>query len=172
MEKKSKYNRGTKAHYKELAKKSQDARIRRHIKAEVVLDRDVVTTIPCRGKESDCGYDIAAAISVSIKPGQIGKIETGVRVRCPKGYAFLIWPRSSWLQRGASLRQNLIDATYTGPLSVWMKNESDAVIKIDVGNKVAQLLFIPQIHVEFHEVKEFTEEEGDRKGAGYGSTGK
>lgn len=174
---KSPFNRGGKKHYAELAKKSVDSRIKRHIECAVVLDGDA--KIPVRVRNTDAGYDIVALSGATIYPGQLVKFETGLHVRCPEGYFYRTEDRSSLLRRGLVIRQGVLDATYTGPISVWMLNQnpdrhptSHGEI-IEKGDRIAQLMFYPQIHVKFIAKSQFTPEEMAGRGdSGYGSTGK
>lgn len=166
------YRRGNKAHYAELGRKSVDARIKRHIACEVIRDDARVTQFPTRKRESDAGYDVTSPIAFRLDPGQSMVVKLGLQVRCPKGYFYKLMGRSSLTRIGLVVDDNTIDATYTGELEVCLRNFSDVFAKIEVGDRIAQLIFLPQIHVSFKPVTTFTIEKGDRAAAGFGSSGK
>lgn len=168
---KSSQNRGNKSHYQNLARLSLESRIKRHIECSVVLDGDA--KVPVRVRETDAGYDIVANEGIHLVPGELHKFETGLRVRCPEGYFYRTEDRSSLLRRGLVVRQGVLDATYTGPISIWMLNQSRETQVIEKGDRIAQLMFYPQIHVKFNLQTEFTAEQTSQRGNnGYGSTGK
>lgn len=162
-----KYRRGNSAHYANLARKSVDSRIKRHIVAEI-LEGSVV---PTRTRETDAGYDIISRIKTVIRPGTTETIMLGLRVKCPPGYFYEIRGRSSLNAKGINVVSNVIDATYTGELRVRLHNGSQDLFTVNPGDRIAQLIFLPQIHVQFKSVKAFKTAEGERGDAGFGSTG-
>lgn len=166
------YRRGDAAHYAGLAKKSVDSRIKRHLDVEVMRDSTRVTTFPMRKRETDAGYDITTPELLVIQQGQTRVVKTGLRVNCPKGYFYEIRGRSSLNRAGLEITGNVIDATYTGEIEVVLKNRGDQLFRAEVGERIAQLIFLPQIHVTFKQVKEFTVVPGARGDAGWGSSGK
>lgn len=169
--KRSAYRRGDKKHYASLARKSVDSRIRRHIEAEVYLDPKRVTKIPVRKRESDAGYDVHSPHEVVIEAGQSVSVPTGVHVKCPPGYFFELRGRSS-NNATFTVTDDIIDATYTGEVRARLTNISGSPIRIDVGQRIAQLVFLPQIHVKFKQVEALAVSDEDRGPAGFGSTGK
>ena len=58
-----------------------------------------------------------------------------------------------------------------GPLMMPLWNHSDKPFKICVGDRVAQMLFVPVLHANFEVTEEF-EETSERGEEGFGSTGK
>lgn len=163
----SNYSRGGKKHYAKLAKLSVESRIKRHIEVEVMRDESRVTTFPARKRKTDAGYDVTTPVQIRLKPGASELIPLGIRVNCPEGYFYEIRCRSS----GIDVRDNIIDATYTGELFVRLYNRTDDMFRAEVGQRIAQLIFFPQIHVQFETVKVFTLPEGARGDAGWGSSG-
>lgn len=162
------YRRGGKKHYADLARKSVDSRIKRHITVEVMRDTARVTTIPTRKRETDAGYDVTTPVPIRMNPGRTELIPLGIRVNCPPGYFYEIRARSS----GIDVRENTIDATYTGELHVRLYNRGDTMYRAEVGDRIAQIVFLPQIHAAFKVVDAFNVPEGARGEAGWGSSGK
>lgn len=166
------FRRGGKKHYAELARKSVDSRIKRHIEVEVIRDKARVTSFPARKRETDAGYDIITPEPIILQPGNMQIIKTGLRVKCPKGYFYEIRGRSSLNMQGVDLMDNVIDATYTGEIVIKVTYHGDGLFRAETGDRIAQLIFLPQIHVNFKPVEQFTVAEGDRGDAGWGSSGK
>ncbi len=168
---KSNYKRGDKAHYAALALKSVDSRIKRHIEVETIRDLTRVTTFPTRKRETDAGYDITTPELIVIQQGQSHILRTGLKVNCPKGYWYEVRGRSSLIRSGVLIAENTIDATYTGEIEVILTNRGDKLFRAEIGHRIAQLIFLPQIHVTFKAVEKFTLPEGARGDAGWGSSG-
>lgn len=167
---KKSYRRGGKKHYADLARASVDSRIKRHISAEVVLDERAIA-LPSRKRDSDAGYDIATPHAIDLPPGKRCHVETGVRICCPRGYFFMPFGRSSLTAKGIEVVSNVIDATYTGEIRLTLINRSDDTVRFRAGDRIAQLLFLPQIHVAFKQVSAFKHDAEARGDAGFGSTG-
>lgn len=168
---KKSYRRGGSRHYAELGRQSAQSRIRRHITCEVMRDTSRVTSFPTRKRESDAGYDITSPERFTLKPGESHNVRTGLRVNCPKGYFYEVRGRSSNNLVAVEAMDNVIDATYTGEIVVVLTNNGNQPKTFAVGDRIAQLIFLPQIHVKFEPVKEFTLEPGARGDAGWGSSG-
>ena len=63
-----------------------------------------------------------------------------------------------------------IDADYTGPLIVLLINHGARAVRIEPGQRIAQLVISPVVQVELSEVDELpTTTRGD---GGFGSTGR
>lgn len=134
--------------------------------------------IPTRGSEYAAGYDLYADMSdfmtngTTLQPHTTVKIGTGIAIEIPEGYFGGIFPRS-----GLSTKKGLrpantpgcIDADYRGEIIVALHNDSDQIQIIEKGERIAQLVVIPFLPVEFEEVKELSDT--DRGSGGFGSTG-
>ena len=168
----SPYRRGGKSLYTKLALLSHEARIRRNIEAEFVLDPERVTKPPVRLRETDAGYDITACEKVVLRPGIRTRIPTGLRVKCPPGYFYEIRDRSSLTDAGLLGEAHIIDATYTGEIFVCVTNRSGSLYTVRPGERIAQLVFLPQIHVHVTQCKSFDPLPGERGDAGNGSSGR
>lgn len=132
-------------------------------------------TIPTRGSEQAAGYDLYADIdeAVVIKPHTNVRIGTGLAVDIPDGYFGAVFARS-----GLAAKQNLrpsncvgvCDSDYRGEYMVALHNDSDEDRIIQPKDRIAQLVVMPYLPVEFVEVEELSETE--RGAGGFGSTGK
>lgn len=131
--------------------------------------------IPTRGSEYSAGMDLYACTStpVIIAPHETVKIGTGLSIELPDGYFGAIAARS-----GLSTKQGLApanklgvcDSDYRGEYIVPLHNHSNEPQMINPMERIAQLIVLPYLPVEFEEVGELTNTE--RGDCGFGSTGK
>jgi dUTP pyrophosphatase len=87
-------------------------------------------------------------------------------------FAGIVIPRSGLGAKKGLVCGNLlglIDSDYQGPLSISLWNRSNEPIKINAGERVAQLVVIRVNQVDLEQVDEFPET--DRGSKGFGSTG-
>lgn len=131
----------------------------------VVLVNGAVST----PRNDDVGFDVHAAVAVTLRPGMFAEVKTGCRVQTPPGVWYQIVPRSSMARRGVIVAPNVIDPGYNGELSVFMLAAGDAV-EIHRGDRIAQLVFFEAVKPTLRVVDEFpSTPRGDR---GFGSTGR
>lgn len=132
-------------------------------------------TIPTRGSEYSAGYDLYANIEkpVSIKPHETGKIGTGWAIEIPDGYFGAIFARSGLATKEGLRPANctgVCDSDYRGEYIVAIHNDSDVVREIIPHERIAQLVVIPYLYVDFKETDELSDT--SRGEGGFGSTGK
>ena len=88
------------------------------------------------------------------------------------GLAALLLPRSGLGHKNGIVLGNLvglIDSDYQGPLMVSCWNRGSAAFTINPGDRIAQMVIVPVVHVDFEVVEEFA---GTVRGAGgFGSSG-
>ena len=130
--------------------------------------------VPFRGSEYSAGYDLYACTgkeSVVIYPHTTVKIGTGLAIQPPHGYFGAIFARSG-LATNLGLRPancvGVLDEDYTGEYIVSLYNDSDEIRFVSDGDRIAQLVFLPYINVEFNEVDNL--EKTERGSGGFGST--
>ena len=131
--------------------------------------------IPTKGSNYAAGMDLYACIDtpVVIAPHETVKIGTGLSIELPDGYFGAIVARS-----GLSTKQGLApanklgvcDSDYRGEYIVPLHNHSNESQTINPMERIAQLIVIPYLSVEFEEVDELTNtERGDK---GFGDSGR
>ena len=127
--------------------------------------------IPEKAHQGDLGYDVFADEDKWIPYGEYRLISTGISVlNNTYKYGFLIKDRSSIAMKGLFTHAGVIDAGYTGEIKVFFHNVSNTSIKIEKGDKIAQLIPTKVINFEVEEVEElFQTKRGDN---GFGSTGR
>jgi dUTP pyrophosphatase len=131
--------------------------------------------IPERGSMYAAGYDLFADLkeSVVIKPHETLFIPTGIAIEIPEGYFGGIFARSGLASKEGLRPANcvgVVDSDYRGEVKVALHNDSDVARYVEVGQKVAQMVIIPFLTVDFEEVGELNNTE--RGVGGFGSTGK
>jgi dUTP pyrophosphatase len=134
------------------------------------LSADAV--VPCRAKPFDAGMDIYAINDIVLVPKEFTEIKTGVAMSAPDGYYFTIEGRSSLFKHGVEPVRGIIDASYTGEITVVLFNVSSMPYPIKKGERVAQLIMHKVYRPDIVVVDDFSIDHRNRGNAGYGSTGK
>ena len=127
--------------------------------------------LPEKAHQGDLGYDVFADEDKWIEPGGYKLISTGISVHnSTYKYGFIIKDRSSIAMKGLFTHAGVIDAGYTGEIKVLFHNNSSTSIKIEQGDKMAQLVPTKVVNFEVEEVEELFETKRGKNG--FGSTGK
>ena len=131
--------------------------------------------LPERGSAYAAGYDLFADVAenVEIQPHETKMIGTGLAMEIPEGYFGGIFARSGLSSKEGLRPANcvgVVDADYRGEVKVALHNDGEVVREIKAGQKIAQLVVVPFLGVEFDEVEELSETV--RGVGGFGSTGK
>jgi len=136
---------------------------------------------PHYGSSLAAGLDLHASIDAPIEiapqaPAMLIPSGIAFRIGDPE-WCGLVLPRSGLGHRHGLVLGNavgLIDADYEGPLliSAWNRNPTDTSppIRIEPGDRIAQLVFTRVARVEFSVVEAFSHN-GERQSGGFGSTG-
>lgn len=130
--------------------------------------------IPTRGSEYAAGYDLYAATSyaIEIAPHSTVKIGTGIAVELKPDTFGAIFARSGLATKKGLRPANCVgvcDSDYRGEYIVPLHNDTDEVMTIEPGERIAQLVILPFIPVQFNVVDNLSETgRGDK---GFGSTG-
>jgi dUTP pyrophosphatase len=130
--------------------------------------------LPTRGSGEAAGYDLYAAEEKVIPPLSRAMINTGVKVVIAKGRYGRVAPRSGLaVKKGIDVFAGVIDSDYTGNLCVILFNsDTKEPVKIDVGDRIAQLIITPHDSPQIIQVKSVTQVSRVDRGGGFGSTGK
>ena len=131
--------------------------------------------IPTRGSDRAAGYDLYACLEneVIIGAGETVKIGTGLSIAVPEGYFGAIFARSGLAAKEGLRPANCVgvaDSDYRGEYIVALHNDSAISRVVTPGERIAQLVVMPYLSVEFEEVDSLDETE--RGAGGFGSTGK
>lgn len=130
--------------------------------------------LPAYETPGSAGMDLRAAVAgkVTLKPGEIRLIPTGLAVSIPPGYEAQVRPRS-----GLALRHGLglvnspgtIDSDYRGEIKLVMINWGQAPVEINRGDRVAQVVVARVCRADLVHVIEL--DETSRGEGGFGHSG-
>ncbi len=132
--------------------------------------------LPSYATSGSAGLDLRACIAepVALAPGETQLVPTGLAIHiADPGYAALILPRSGLGHKHGIVLGNLvglIDSDYQGQLMISTWNRGTEPFTFNPMERLAQLVIVPVLQVEFNIVDEF--ETSSRGTGGFGSTGK
>ena len=131
--------------------------------------------MPTYGSSEAAGADLYACLDtpVTIQPGEVYWVSTGIALEVPKGCAGLVFARSSMgAKRGLAPanKVGVIDSDYRGEVRVVLLNHSNQPQTLEPGERVAQLVIVPVLTPGFNQVDEL--DDTARGTGGFGSTGK
>ena len=120
------------------------------------------------------GLDLYAANAgpITIAPGEIKRVPTGLFVEVPEGFEGQVRARSGLALRHGLMLPNApgtIDADYRGELQVILGNCGREPYTIERGMRFAQLVISPVAHVDVVQVQELAD--SARGEGGFGHTG-
>lgn len=138
------------------------------------LDRSRDIALPAYETQGASGLDLRAAVKepVTLEPGEIQLVPTGLAVSIPKGYEGQVRARSGLaLKHGIGMvnAPGTIDSDYRGEIALVMMNWGKAPFVIKRGDRIAQLVIAPVSKVEVVEVDVL--ESTDRGDGGFGHSG-
>jgi dUTP pyrophosphatase len=132
---------------------------------------DSEAKLPSYAHPYDAGIDLFALEEVKIKPGEIGRIRSGVAMEIPEGYVGLCWDKSGLaMKNGIKVLAGVIDAGFRGELVMGVINLGKEEYTFEKGHKVMQMLLQPVEIADIIEVEKLSET--PRGEGGFGSTGK
>jgi len=132
--------------------------------------------LPQYATSGSAGIDLRACIeaAVELKPGDTQLIPSGIAIYLEdSGYAAVVLPRSGLGHKHGIVLGNLvglIDSDYQGQIFVSVWNRGQTAFTIQPGERIAQLVVVPVVQVEFDVVDEFAASE--RGAGGFGSSGR
>lgn len=141
-----------------------------------ILDARLREQLPQYATPGSAGLDLRACVQapLTLNPGQTELIPAGIAIHiADPGYAAVILPRSGLGHKHGIVLGNLvglIDSDYQGQIFVSAWNRGNKSFVINPMERLAQLVMIPVMQVEFNVVDEFGA--SDRGAGGFGSTGK
>jgi len=128
--------------------------------------------IPTRKHDEDAGFDIYSMENVVLTPGEIRAIGTGISIAFPRGFKCELCPRSGMALKGFTIVNSpgTVDSGYRNEIKVISQNVHNTnPIEINIGDRIAQLIFVPIGNPIFEEVDELPKSVRGLKG--FGSSG-
>ena len=132
--------------------------------------------LPHYGTDGAAGMDLRACLNepLEILPGETRLIPTGIAVHIDDpAIAAVLLPRSGLGHKHGIVLGNLvglIDSDYQGQIYVSCWNRGASSFVIEVGERIAQMVFVPVVQAAFEVVEEF---QTSRRGeGGFGHSGR
>lgn len=129
--------------------------------------------LPQYESEGAAAFDLAAAVDVTVEPGTVALIPTGLIIEVPAGMFLGIFARSSTpLRRGLMVANGvgIVDQDYCGPhdeVKIAVLNFTSAPVRVAAGDRIAQGMLLPVTRVDWEEVEMIR----SASRGGFGSTG-
>jgi dUTP pyrophosphatase len=131
--------------------------------------------LPRRATSGSAGLDLRACLDapLTLEPGKAELVPTGIAIHLEDpGLAAMLLPRSGLGHKHGIVLGNLvglIDSDYQGEVKVSVWNRGERAYTIQPGERIAQMVVVPVVQVDFDVVGEF--EASARGAGGFGSTG-
>jgi len=143
-----------------------------------ILDNRLGTEIslPEYATDGSAGLDLKACLdaTVVLNPGETMLIPTGLAIHInDPSLAAVLLPRSGLGHKHGIVLGNLvglIDSDYQGQVFVSCWNRGDKAFSIEVGERIAQMIFVPVVQTELVQVDDF--DLSERADGGFGHTGR
>jgi dUTP pyrophosphatase len=132
--------------------------------------------LPAYATDGSAGMDLRAMLEepLDLAPGKTELIPTGVAIHIgDPDLAAVILPRSGLGHKHGIVLGNLvglIDSDYQGQLFVSCWNRGQENFRVEVGERIAQLMLMPVVRAEFEVVDSF--DESERGAGGFGHSGR
>ena len=131
---------------------------------------------PAYATDGSAGMDLRAMLDapLDLAPGKTELIPTGIAIHIgDPDLAAVILPRSGLGHKHGIVLGNLvglIDSDYQGQLFVSCWNRGQETFRVEVGERIAQLMLMPVVRAEFEVVDSF--DESERGAGGFGHSGR
>lgn len=146
---------------------------------------------PFKKHDNDAGFDLCAVEDVVIAPGETKIVKLGVGFDIPKGHMLQLCARSSISKKGLIIVNGVgvIDEGYKGEVAIALYNQfkdeyrfltmdrnqsvkchDPKPVKIEKGERIAQVVLIPVVYPQLNQVDDL--QDSERADGGFGSTGK
>ena len=141
-----------------------------------VLDPRLLSQLPEYATPGSAGLDLRACIDAPlvIKPGETVLVPSGIAIHLDDSrYAAMVLPRSGLGPKHGIVLGNLVgwsDSDYQGQISVSLWNRGQNEFTVQPMDRIAQMIVVPVLQVQFNVVSDFTA--SSRGAGGFGSTGK
>jgi dUTP pyrophosphatase len=132
--------------------------------------------LPSYATDGSAGLDLRACLdhAMTLQPGESQLIPTGLAIYIADPHlAAVLLPRSGLGHKHGIVLGNLvglIDSDYQGQVFVSCWNRSDSAFTIEIGERIAQMVFVPVVQAEFECVTEF--DQSQRGSGGFGHSGR
>lgn len=119
------------------------------------------------------GFDLAASVAMTVQPGDVVLVPTGLVIEVPAGHFLGVFARSSTpLRRGLMVANGvgIVDQDYCGPtdeIKIEVYNFTAYAVAVEPGDRLAQGLILPVVRANWVE----SDASGGTARGGFGTTG-
>lgn len=130
---------------------------------------------PTRGSAAAAGYDLYAATDteINIPPHSTVKIGTGLAFSLPDNTFAALFARSGLATKSGLRPANCVgvcDSDYRGEYIIALHNDTDETKIVEPQERIAQMILLPYIEMDFSEIDDLDKTE--RGASGFGDSGK
>lgn len=128
--------------------------------------------LPAYATPGSAGMDLRAKSPVQMEPGERALVPTGLRIGIPPGFEGQVRPRSGLaIKAGVTVANapGTIDSDYRGEVCVILINLGRQPVRLEAGERIAQLVFAKVERAVWLPVEDLSET--TRGDGGFGSTG-
>lgn len=132
--------------------------------------------LPAYATDGSAGLDLRACLdqAATLQPGESLLIPTGMAIHIQDRHlAAVLLPRSGLGHKHGIVLGNLvglIDSDYQGQIFVSCWNRGNTAFTIEIGERIAQMVFVPVVQAEFECVAGF--DQSQRGSGGFGHSGR
>ena len=126
---------------------------------------------PSRNSNLDAGHDLHSSEEVIIPARTRRLVSTGLKVQIPSDCYARVAPRSGLAVKSVDVGAGVVDSSYRGIVKVLVINNKDEEFKVNIGDRIAQLILERIYNDDFSIVSETELTDTTRGEGGFGSTG-
>ncbi len=132
--------------------------------------------LPAYATHGSAGLDLRACLdqALTLQPGETALIPTGLAIHIDDPHlAAVLLPRSGLGHKHGIVLGNLvglIDSDYQGQIFISCWNRGNSAFTVEIGERIAQMVFVPVVQAEFECVADF--DESHRGSGGFGHSGR
>ncbi len=142
------------------------------VTVKFIMEEGCADLRPAKAHEDDAAYDLRSRVDVTLPPGKVTLVPTGLRMELPVGYEAQVRPRSGLALKhsiGVLNSPGTIDAGYRGEVSSILFNFGDEPFTVHRGDRISQMVIAALTEVRMVEAENLSETV--RGAGGFGSTG-
>ena len=135
---------------------------------KIMLDNGA--KMPTKAHRADAGFDLYSRETVIVSAKESATFNTGVHMQIPEGFVGFLKSKSGLNVKHGITSEGVIDSGYTGSIVVKLYNHSGKDYKVQIGDKISQIVLLPILITDLELVKDF--ENSERGNNGFGSSGR
>ncbi len=135
---------------------------------KIMLDNGA--KMPTKAHRADAGFDLYSRETVIVSAKESATFDVGVHMQIPEGFVGFLKSKSGLNVKHGITSEGVIDSGYTGSIVVKLYNHSGKDYKVQIGDKISQIVLLPIAMTDLELVKDF--ENSERGNNGFGSSGR